>query len=77
MCGVGKMMKIWGKQETNKCPRCGEWETVEHVLQCHNLDAIQRFHNLMESLDEWMREANLALGIRNMIKEALIQWKKG
>ncbi len=44
-------MKIWGKQKTDECPWCGEREPTAHVLQCHNLDAIQHFQDL---IDAWM-----------------------
>ncbi len=41
MCGVGKMMKIWGHQQSNACPCCGEPDSatlmswhVEMKWQC-------------------------------------------
>ncbi len=77
MCGVEKMMKIWGKQETDEYPLCKEWVTVEHDLQCCDPDAIKYFHDLIESLDAWMVEAKMAPAIRKMIKEASTNWKEG
>ncbi len=43
MCRVGKMMKLWKKQEMDKCPWCGEKETAEHILECKEESVIQQF----------------------------------
>ncbi len=34
MCGLWKMMKIWGHWDSNACPCLGESETTAHVLSC-------------------------------------------
>ncbi len=43
MCGVGKIMKIWEKQETDECPRRREKEAAEHVLESKEELAVQQF----------------------------------
>ncbi len=49
-----KMMKIWGKQETDECSHCGEKETAKYIMVCQDLMAIQRFYDSAEQLDKWM-----------------------
>ena len=34
MCGVGKFMELWGKEDTAACPICGEFEDHLHVPRC-------------------------------------------
>ncbi len=67
MCGVGKMMKIWGYRDSDACPRCGEKETAAHVLSCQDDDAVKAFHN-SKSMDEWMVKADTILEVRKAIK---------
>ncbi len=75
MCGVGKLMKIWGETETDVCPRCGEPETSSHVLACWDPEAIQTFNASLEKLGEWMVKAKMDKAIGEVVKVARQQWK--
>ncbi len=77
MCGVGKMIKIWGKQATDKCPHCGEWKTVPHVLAWQEEDAVKTFHDSIEILDQYIICSNAAPEICMIIKHVLLAWKRG
>ncbi len=41
------------------CPRCGEQETVAHVLECKDEEAIQVFNDSVECLGGWMAEVGI------------------
>ncbi len=77
MCGVGKVMKLWRKQEMDRCPRCGEKETVEHVLELKEESVVQQFQDLVKKLDKWMVWRDTAPEVRDGIKMVLLSWKEG
>ncbi len=68
-------MKIWGKEETDKCPRCGEKETAKHDLYCKEHTAVQQFGELVEHLDKWMIKVDTTPDVQDRIK--LLSWKEG
>ncbi len=76
MCGVGKMVKVWGNQDTDQCPRCEEHKMVAHILACKAPSTIQQFQDSVEKLDEWMKESLTATDIWEVLKQALLSWKK-
>ncbi len=60
MCGVGKMMKIWGHQDSDACPRCGEPETAAHVWACRDEGEVQAFHDSAATMEEGMVKTSTA-----------------
>ncbi len=73
----GKMMKNWGQQETDQCLQCEEQETGAHVLPCKDPEAIQKFQASGEKLDKWIKASLTALDVQDILKQALLSWKKG
>ena len=56
-CGVGKMMKIWGFWQEDKCLCCllGEVETVSHLLCCPAPQMQKAFKEGVQEIQEWMQ----------------------
>ncbi len=66
-------MKLYSKRDINECPRCGEVETEDNILFCHNELAVQTFRKL----DEWMVKATTIPKMSKAMKQALLSWKAG
>jgi hypothetical protein len=70
ICGVNKMMQIWGLRESAHCPRCPHaTEDTQHVLLCPNEEAIQIWESDTDALYTWM----INFPTDRRIAEAIIQ----
>ena len=54
MCGVGKFMELWGKEDTAACPICGEFEDHLHVPRCPSSLASLEWEHRVDELSAWM-----------------------
>ena len=54
MCGVGKFMKLWGKEDTAACPLCGAFEDHLHVPRCPSSLASLEWAHRLDELSTWM-----------------------
>ncbi len=72
-----KNEKNWVEMDADKCPQCGESETMAHVLKRKDPDDIQIFNNSVEKLLAWMGQARTDPDIQQGVKLALKAWKTG
>jgi hypothetical protein len=77
ICGVGKMMNIWKKRETDECPRCGEMEDAVHVLECPDPEAITQFEEAIDNLHKWLEAQCMAPEATELICQRLLEWRHG
>ncbi len=54
MCSVGKFRKIWGWDDTNSCPRCGQEEDHRHVVTCTHDSASEAWKQILSEFDSWL-----------------------
>ena len=62
-CGVGRMMKIMGFWDNDRCPCCkwqGVVETMDHVLQCRASSVRKAFDEQVEKFTSWLRASYTA-----------------
>ncbi len=60
MCGNGKMMKIWRHRESDACLQCHKKkEMAAHVPSFWDTTALKVFHDLVESIVEWIAKADI------------------
>jgi hypothetical protein len=72
----GKMMKLWGFQEHEDCPRCpvGQ-ENPLHVLLCPALSTSIIWNTTLSKLQTWMTSASTMPALQDAIITRLRQWK--
>ena len=76
MCGVNKLMKAWGKRESDECPRCGQpEESSAHVWQCRDPRAIRVWTESVDKLRQWMVGAQTHPDITSFVCSRLMTWK--
>ncbi len=75
MSGVKKFMKIWGKFDMHEYAKCGEKETMAHIMACKDKAAVQQFCDLVEKLDQWMMKAIMEPNIQELMKQRQLTWK--
>ena len=76
-CGVGKMMKIYGFQQHNKCPKCqADNETTDHVLQCPSYGTHCLWQKLMRALQTWISDNDGPPGMGELITQNLTAWRQ-
>ncbi len=63
--GHGSMTMIRGARDVDPCP-CSKEEMV-----------VQQFQDSVDELDQWMERSLTGLDVRELIKQALLSWKKG
>jgi hypothetical protein len=76
-CSVGKMAKRIGLRPSDRCPRCEEVETAEHVWTCKNSDVERLWTEKMEDLRVCLRGQQTSTQIIDAIVEGLQGWRKG
>ena len=75
ICGVGKQLKLWKWQNHSKCPRClAENETVSHVLQCQQNEALNLWNTSIADLRQWMTSRNCKPDMCITICNSLEAW---
>ena len=78
ICGVGSMLMLWKHQNHSSCPRCGEDnEDTQHVIQCGQPAAIDKWKGAIEDLRIWMENQDAAPDLSNAICKGLDNWKNG
>ena len=76
ICGVGSMLLLWKHQNHSSCPRCGENdEDTQHVLQCEQPAAKDKWKEAIEDLRVWMEAQEAAPDLSNAICKGLDNWK--
>jgi hypothetical protein len=55
-CGVGAMISKWDKNESSKCPSCGEHETADHLNRCTDKRRCELLSDRIRDLLEWMQD---------------------
>ena len=75
MCGVGKFLKIWGKEATDMCPMCAQPENARNIFHCPDPRAIEHWNTQLQSLREWMDTTNTDPAISTAILHSLLQWR--
>jgi hypothetical protein len=55
-CGVGQRELMQGDQDHDECPRCGEPETAQRVVECEGTGAEVTFAFAVKQLDERMND---------------------
>jgi hypothetical protein len=76
-CGVGKMMKRMGEWPHDKCPRCQEPETTEHVLKCPAPAAVQVWESSVQEFGRALKSVRTDPAIVSELCGRLLAWKKG
>ncbi len=61
-------MKIWGHQDLDACPRCGDPEITAHILACKDEGAVWLFHDSVEMMGECMAKVEMAPDVQEAIK---------
>jgi hypothetical protein len=75
-CGVGRRELMRGNQDHDECPRCGEPENVQHVVECKGTGAEVTFALAIKKLDERMTTLETAPYIQKAILKRVHQWRK-
>jgi hypothetical protein len=75
MCGVGKFMKMWKQQDTDKCPRCEASEDAAHVLKCSGEGANDIWSKALQALDDWVTNNQTDPDIQEVIMTWLHKWR--
>lgn len=77
MCGVGKFMRLWGKQDTYTCLQCGKAKDATHVWICNEMGALELWNKSLLALGEWMETIQMDPTIKDAILWNLSQWRAG
>ena len=77
MCGVGKFLKIWGREKHDKCPLCGLPEDAAHVPLCPDQRAAELWDDKITDLDDWLTERSTSPPIQEAILDTLRCWHTG
>lgn len=77
ICGVGKMMKIWGYQDNDHCPRCSARETAQHVWVCPQDDATILWDQSLLDLKDWFVAQHTSPEVASVILSRLRAWRTG
>ena len=74
--GCGKMMKIWGFQDHEECPRCSvAQEDPVHILACPALSTSVIWNTSLVKLQTWMESTKTMPALQEAILMRLRQWK--
>jgi hypothetical protein len=76
-CSVGRMAKRVGLRDNDRCPRCDEEETAEHVWRCQHTEAKQKWEQHMQELRRLLNQLLTPTTITNVIIEGLNGWRNG
>ena len=77
VCGVGKMMKIYGYQTHSKCPKCQQDnETTDHVLQCQSYGTHCLWQKSMRELRKWIADNDGPEELGDIITQNLNAWRQ-
>jgi hypothetical protein len=74
-CATGKMMKLWGKRATAKCPRCDQEEDATHVRKCTGNGADEVWMKSMERLKQEMIQASTLPNLIEVLCDQLTAWR--
>jgi hypothetical protein len=77
ICGVRKYMKLWKKQDSEACPRCGLPEDASHVWKCNGSGAKEIWDKAIGVLANWLSEASTDPDIEHAIISNLRRWREG
>ena len=76
LMACGRMMKLWGFQDHEECPRCPEpREVAQHVLSCPAPSTPLIWEKSMSNLRMWMESTNTMPELQDAIITRLRQWK--
>jgi hypothetical protein len=76
LMACGRMMKLWGFQDHEECPRCPETrEVAQHVLSCPAPSTTPIWEKSMSNLRMWMESTNTMPELQDAIITRLRQWK--
>jgi len=76
-CGVNSCMKRWRFLATDKCPRCGAYESAQHVWFCQSVQADARFDAELATLRTWLSGQHTHRELVFVIMTALEQLRAG
>ena len=71
MCGVGKFLKLWGREDTDQCPLCGAPEDAAHVLVCPDDRAVDHWNDRVAKLSDWMDSRSTHPDIKSALLDLL------
>ncbi len=71
---TGQILHMRGHQTTPNCPRCGQFEDVDHVLRCPSSEARGVWHRNLLSLQTWMTRQSTQEDISHAIITNLQRW---
>ena len=76
-CATNEKMVLWGFRSCEKCARCNHpVETVDHLLQCPDPDAIKTWDSSVDKLDVHLRKSGTQPYLRTLIIRRLKAWKR-
>jgi hypothetical protein len=75
-CGVGRREKLRGNWDHDECPRCGDSETTQHVVECKGTGADLTFDLAVKNFENQMIILETAPHITKAITKRIQQWRK-
>ena len=75
-CGVGRRELLRENQDHDECPRCGESESVQHVVECKGTGADVTFALTVQKLDIGLTGLDTAPYLQKAILKRVQQWRK-
>jgi hypothetical protein len=76
-CSVGRMAKRVGLRDTDKCPRCQQEETAEHVWTCQHVEVTHIWEERMEELKRILGQMLTPTPIISAVVDGLTGWRNG
>jgi hypothetical protein len=74
---ISDKMRQWGRQVTNKCPRCGEPElSVDHTIQCQFPAVTEIWDHYIAESRSWLIQHHTHPDLRDGLLHYLDQWRR-
>lgn len=77
VCGVKQCLLRWRQSDTDKCPRCNEVETAQHVWVCKGHSASAAWDHALKTFESELLEIQTSPDIIQTIISNLTSWRDG
>jgi hypothetical protein len=75
-CGANYVLYKRKHKDTDKCPLCGEVETVLHIICCRDARATQQWDMSVQDFKVWLTQYNTDPTIITHLCNGLNQWRE-